>query len=366
MCDWTESTKKKLRTLALLPGAVSIGLMAILPARGETTTGLVGFNEIVCRGGSDTMVSVAFHQKPLLRAGLVAAPVVNGTKATLRFDNAASLPPGDLTGTHYVRFRAGSPLQGRIYPVSGNGADSVTVDREGVSFAGVSAGAGVELVPMWTLETLLPRASQQTMHVSGGNLRPVRRSELLIFNPAARGENIVPARVFFLTNFGWREAKAGYPTSDDTVISPGTALVVRHQSGDGDTTFRTSGRAISGQWVTRLPSETGGNQEFPAGVPVAEDLTLDELQLDNGNAFVESLNTSAQGRRDELRVYDAGGSGPNPEPSAVYFRAGGEWLEDKTGFPAAGNDVIPAGAGIVILKAPRGGANGRWVFDTGF
>lgn len=311
------------------------------------------------------MVSVAFHRKPLLKAGLVAAAAVNGAEATLRFENTASLPPGDLAETHYVRFRAGSPLQGRAYPVTGNSADSVTINRKGDSFAGVNAGAGVELVPMWTLETLLPRATQQTMHVSGGNLRPVRRSELLVFSPDARGENVVPARVFFLTDFGWREAKASYPASDDTVIFPGTVLVVRHQDGDGDTTLRTGGRALSGLWVTHLPTEAGRTQEIPAGVPVADDLTLDELQLENGNVFVESLNTSPGGRRDELRVY-SGSAGPNPEPSAVYFRAGGEWREDKAGFPSAGNKVIPAGAGIVILKAPRGGAGARWVFDTGF
>lgn len=85
--------------------------------------------------------------------------------------------------------------------------------------------------------------------------------------------------------------------------------------------------------------------------PVA--ITLGQIDLDNG-LFEESASSDPADRADELLVYDNTELALNKQPSAIYFRSGGQWLEDAPGYPVADAVVLEPSAGLLIRKAAGG------------
>ena len=152
-----------------------------------------------------------------------------------------------------------------------------------------------------------------------------------------------------MTTTGWFEAGA-YPAADNIVILPGQAFAVRHRATAAATIFapldEVSGEALS----LTLPVADGSQQDTMVAPPRPTPITLDQLDL-AGTAFEESASTAAVDRKDQLLVFDASIPSINREPSAAYFRSGGQWLRDTTGFPASGSVAIEPSSGLLIRKA---------------
>ncbi len=328
----------------------------------ETVSQAVGHDSVTCKEGSDTVISVPFHRPPSFSSLVDGSPVVSANSATIPHKAERTLTNNELTSIpHFLQFTDGGTRSGRVYPVSSHDGGSITIDLSGDNLSGVTDGDRFQVIPYWTLATIFPPATQSTIHVSPGKLAPTRKTRVLFFDRTSSGAGLAPDRIFFLTDDGWFHSDQGFPPADDTIIPPGTALVVRHHTGDGDTNFSPHHLVFEGDFSTPLRTRTGGDQDNTSALVRPVPVRLSDLDLDS--AFSNSSSTAAGSRSDELLVYDNVGTGFNKPPAAVYFKVAGQWrLDDGASYPVADSDEIPPSSGILIRKsASASGATIHWV-----
>jgi len=324
---------------------------SLMPVQAQLTTDPVGFSKVTCKGGSDTVVSVPFHRNPVFTGKIGAMPTTVGTGAVITPAGIVSLSANAFTATpHYLRFQNGG-MDGACFEITANSSTSITIEFGGASLGGLSQGESFDVIPHWTLETLLPKASQTTLHPSTGKLPPGRKSSLMLADATREGIRLAPDRLFFVNSQGWFQAAGGFPAADDVPVKPGQVLVIRHKTGAADTVFRTTERVHRYDYPTILTSGPEGPQDHAVGLmrPVA--VKLSDLDLD-GIAFLDSLSAAPADRKDELLLFDNAVVALNKAPSKTFFRVAGQWVEDAGGaFPAANGVLIPPSTAIVIRKA---------------
>lgn len=327
----------------------------------DVVTPAVGYLRFDCPGASDTHLSVPF-QRPARWSGKLAASPVDQGSGTIRISLAGSpaFSSGELTATpHLLLSRAPAGANGRHFLITAHTASTTDIAATPAEVAGLTTDDQISIIPAWTLAALFPPTTQSTFHPSTGPLATQRGSELLFFNNSSDGIALAPSRRFYLTTGGWFEV-GSYLSADDEVILPGQAFAVRHRTGAAATTFvpfdEVSGTVVS----LALPVASGTARETMVAPPRPAPLTLDQLDLTGGD-FEESASTAIGDRKDQLLVFDLTTPEINRTPSATYFRSGGQWLRDSTGFPASGNTPIEPSAGLLIRKATGATASvARW------
>lgn len=329
--------------LTVLPPTLSL--------RAQLSTERVGFSKVTCKGGSDTVVAVPFHRNPVFTGKIGALPSVDGETATITPAGNVTLPANAYSAApHYLRFRDGS-MNGAWFEVTANTSASLSIAIGDASLGGLTAGEMFDVIPHWTIETLLPKASQTTLHASTGKLPPGRESSLMLADVTREGIRLAPDRIYFVNSQGWFQAAGGFPAADDVPVRPGQVLVIRHKSGAADTIFRTTERVHRHDHPTILTSGPDGPQDHAVGLMRPVPVKLTDLDLDE-TAFVDSASNAPADRKDELLVYDNLSAALNKAPSKTYFRIAGQWVEDAGGtFPLANNAVIPPSTAILIRKA---------------
>lgn len=358
----TNTIPHRFSCLSVLP-AIILGagfLTGWIDAR-DVVTPAVGYLRFDCPGASDTHLSVPF-QRPARWSGKLAASPVDQGSGTIRISLAGSpgFSTGELTATpHLLLSRAPTGAIGRHFLVTGHTASTIDITATPAEIAGLTIEDQISIIPAWTLAALFPPTTQSTFHPSTGPLATQRGSELLFFNNSSDGIALAPSRRFYLTSAGWFEV-GSYLSADDEIILPGQAFAVRHRSGATATTFvpfdEVSGTVVS----LALPVASGTARETIVAPPRPAPLTLDQLDL-TGLNFEESASTAIGDRKDQLLIFDLTSPEINRTPSATYFRSGGQWLLDSTGFPASGNTPIEPSAGLLIRKATGAAASvDRW------
>lgn len=342
--------------IAAFPNGSVPGLLAK-----DTITSAVGFFRFDCLAGSDTYVSIPFDRPARWSGKLGAAPADQGG-GTLRLTLGGT--PGFSTSElttfpHLVACRNPSGPNGRHFPVTAHSATTIDIEAIPAELAGLGDGGMISVVPAWTLATLFPPASQNTFHPSTGPLASQRGSELLFFNNGSEGIDLAPSRRFFVTMTGWFEAGA-YAAADQVVILPGQAFVVRHRDTATATTFVPLDEVSDGVISLPLPVANGSPRDTMVAPPRPTPITLDQLDF-AGIAFEQSASTGAGDRKDQLLVFDSSAPSINREPSAIYFRSGGQWLRDTTGFPVSGSVAVEPSSGLLVRKASGATASvPRW------
>lgn len=322
---------------------------------------VVGFLKFVCPAGSDTVVSVPFHPSPRWAGRLLSAPTDQGG-GVFRFDlkDSPSFANNELTSSpHLLYCRDASGPEGRHFPIVAHAADSVDVSAAAADLAGLTSDGLVSVIPGWTLDSLLPPASQTALHPSTGPLATERVSELLFFDDATAGTDLAPSRRFYVTASGWFEV-GGFADAGSTSIAPGQAFVIRHPAGVAATAFLPSQQVYGGKVALAIPVANGVARDTMLGLPRPVPLTLDQLDFAPGQ-FVESASTAPGDREDQLLVFDNAATGLNKLPSATYYRSGGQWLRAGTDV-ASGSVQIEPSAGLLLRKAAGGAdAVAYWV-----
>lgn len=322
-----------------------------LRAQETLVSPVAGFLKFECPGGSDTRVSVPFHPVAKWAGALASAPTnPGGGLVRLTVAIPAAIPVGEFSAApHYLLCREPSAAEGRHFEIVAQDATTIDVVADLADFAGLGAGGKVEVFPAWTLDTLFPPGQQGVFHPSTGRLATGRGSELLFFNGESRGTQLAPSRRFFLNEDGWIEVGTFSPAGEE-VIAPGSSFIVRHPDGAATTTFTAIQQVYAGP--VRIPVRTsmGVGQDSVAAPPRPVPLALGELDL-GGLAFVESVDSDPANRGDELHVFDNLATGINKAASAVYFRIGGQWIEDVPGFPVADLTEVEPSAGLLLRKA---------------
>lgn len=314
-----------------------------------------GFLRVLCKGGSDTRVSVPFHPVARWSGPLAAAPVDAGA-GTVRL--SLGFPPSIAAGTfanslHYVYVRATAAAEGRHFPIVVHEAGAVDIEAALGDLGGLAAGDRVEILPGWTLDRLFPPGQQTTIHPSTGRLSSGRGSEILFFNEEGEGIRLAPSRRFFLNEDGWIEV-GSYTAAGEVAVLPGQAFLIRHPAGSADTSFVAMQQVYVGPVSLPVRVAAGARQDSIVAPPLPVPVALSSLALDAA-IFEESANLDEESRRDELIVYDNAAVGINKKPSAIYFRSGGKWIEDAAGFPDADAVRIEPSSGLLIRKAGGGG-----------
>jgi len=327
----------------------------------------LGFNTVVCLGNSDTIVGVPFRPNGSQQGTLASAPVVSGDSATLSLAGSPGFTDDEFKDTHYVKFTDGA-MDGHLYAVTSNTANTVTVDLNGDDISSAAADDGLLIAKFWTLESLFPAAEATTDPTTTGHaiVKSVsvlnRMTEVLLPDLATPGINLPPSRKFFILGdpATWKEAATGFPDAGSVILWPDTYFVIRQPDLSGNNTkFKISGEVETGNLAIPLSTSATGKQDNFVAIPRAVDVKLNKLGLISSGAFVPSPNTLS--RKDELYVYDNGDEMQNRIPSAQYFYYDGHWHKVAAGFPVADDDVVPAGAGIVIRKAQSDGTTAFWL-----
>lgn len=332
-----------------LVSAILLG--PVISGAADVASRIVGYNVVDCPAGSDTIVSVPFH-RPASFSGAVQGTIsVNGSGATITPKANPVFAAGEFTNeSHYLQFVGTGAKAGFVYSVTTHVTGAVTIDTGGDDLSGVADGDQFEIIPHWTLETLFPKATQTTIHVSTSKLSTGRKSRILFFDDSTGGIALAPNRVYFLTAAGWFQSDAGLPAADDVIIPPGKAFVIRHPATELATQFIPHQMVVESSYSTPLQARSAGAQDNVIGLMRPVPVKL--LDLDLAATFEESASNDSGDRADELLVYDNVAAAVNKQPATTYFRVSGEWRKDDgSTYPASDMDEISPSTGLVIRKS---------------
>jgi uncharacterized protein (TIGR02597 family) len=125
------------------------------------TTDSVGFTTTSCLGNSDTYLGIPFTRPPeftgTVQSGNANTLTINGTPGWT--NNQFVYAAGTQPKHYYVLVGNGgvsNPKEGHIYPVVGNGSNTLNVDTTFENLTGVTANTQITLIPYWTPATIFP------------------------------------------------------------------------------------------------------------------------------------------------------------------------------------------------------------------
>jgi uncharacterized protein (TIGR02597 family) len=315
-----------------------------------------------CLANSDTKISIPFTRPPEFVGATSAATAntltVSGAPWTAnQFVYAAGTQPKTyfvLIGPH----SSTNPKEGRIYQITGNTTNQLTVNNGGDDLSGVAATTQILVVPYHTLASVFPASDAGVSYIASSN-PAVHPTEILIPNYAGVGTNLATAATYFYFNGHWRKAgDPGFPSRDDDALPNGGYFTVRNAG--TATTMTTLGSVLTKKATIPLVTRAAGQQDNFVSVIRPVDVALSNLGLITSGAFQASTNAAVH--TDELLVFAHTPAVQNRSASATYFYFNSHWRKvGDPGFPDRDADVISAGDGFVIRKgATPGGPLVYW------
>lgn len=356
-------------TFCVLCATTIAGAIPASGQEGSFTTEPVGFCKVDCPAASDTRLSVTFYKALAFQGAVEGLPADNmdGTATIPVFGNPGWSVNQFTAPRHYVRILSGAKC-GRWYDVTANGPSDLTIDLAGDVIDGLADDDAIKVIEHWTLDSLLPPATQTTLFESFGDSVGGRLSQLLIPDFMSEGINNPPSTILFISNAappngGWRrETPGGVVQAGDFVIAPDTSFIVRTPAGLAATQFMGIGDVETAPIVVPLMTQADASQDTPVGLIRPVPVKLDDLGLAPPE-FVESFGESIAGRLDQLFVYDNGVAVINKPPNKIYYKDsqdGSKWKLSGGGSADRGMEELPRGAGFVIRKVTADGSDKLW------
>lgn len=328
-------------------------------AQAQVYSPTVGFNTITCKAGSDTYISVGFNQTPTFAGAVSTIPAAN----QIQIAGTPAFTVGGFTNTHFVKILTGAKA-GAYLTITGNTADTLSLDLSANSLTGVVAGDTLQVIPYWTLGTLFPIGSTAIVQSAGtSNLQ--RRTQVLVPNLTGLGVNLAATGVYFQTSTGWKDSLNGNAAADNIPIVPDVFLIIRNHANFGDTQFVAQGVVDGGSSVSELTTTTADPQDNAVANNRPIDIALKDLDLISSGAFVGSNGTGGLARRDLLLTFDNTQVGTNKAANHIYYydTQTSNWKDASTSNRISDDDVIAAGTGFIIRKFRSDGATKFWSHD---
>jgi uncharacterized protein (TIGR02597 family) len=352
----TLSEVKEIMNMKKLNVTIAILVAAVMAGNAQTVTSdVVGYVNQTFAAGSDTIV-VPQLLRPAEFVGAVNSVSVSGGNATLTCPSATFSPNSfqyvavTQPKTYYAMVTSGN-LTGTGFLVVSNGTGDFTVALDGLTATSADI-TGIEVRPLWTLNTLFPSSSANiTFTPSTGTTTGNRRTQLVMPNFTGTGINRAASAVYFYNPAvsDWVATTATGTKAGDTPLVPSQYLIHRNTGGTPvQLTASVVGSVFSKPGAMYLGTLTTASNDTPCGLPRPTDYKLSELGLDDTN-FMQSTGTTTGTRRDQVLVYSTTGSGINRSPTAVYFKTGGTWRA-TTASTTPVDPVIPAGSAMIIRK----------------
>jgi len=321
----------------------------------NVTTEPTGFYKVALLGSSDTFVSLPFARAKAA-CGLVQS--VSGNVVTVKnspgwstsqFVYVAVTQPN----SYYIYFRNGAK-EGNTYTVTANGTDTLTVNLNGDTLAGLNANDRFDVIPYWTLGTVFPGGQ-------GVNISPApgtRTTEVLIPDLSGTGINLSSSKTYYFWTGAWRQVGQGTLIKDDDVLLPDAYFIVRHNIA-GNTTLTVKGSVLMSKWAVPLAKSPSTKQDNAAALPRPVPVTLTESALFESGAFAASPTPG--NRTDELLTFDNTITGINKSASSTYYYWNGAWRRVGAGTADVGTDVAFAPGTGVIIRKNTGSGTALWL-----
>lgn len=362
-----------MKTLRLsLAACLASASISLLPG---VSTPPLGFTTVTCLPNSDTIVGLPMRQNADFVGVISGAPEILTEptgEARITVSGSPAFTVDQYAGSYYIKFKDSDPAaagDGQWFAITGNAADTITVDLNGGTIDAVS-GAAFEVLKFWTLDELFPPGNCTTDPATTGNaivastsqLTSGRRTVLLIPDLTGSGINLSASAGYFVHDGTWKKVGSGSTNFGSTQLWPDNFFTIRHPSSVGSsTTYTITGEVEMGTINIPLNTEATTSQDNFIAMPRPVDVTLNSLNLGNTSAFMTSTSQLTSGRRDILLVYDNTSALQNKSASAAYYFHAGVWKKVGAGSADFGSDVIPASAGFVIRKYQSGtGATAIW------
>ncbi len=352
-------------TLLTLAFVVGLAMSSTAPAQGNTSSP-VGFSITSLLANSDTLISI-----PLLRpaefSGTVASVAgstitVSGTPGWV--DNQFVYLAGSQPKTYFVSIGGGgtsNPKEGHIYTITGNGANTLTVNTATDSLSGITANTQLTVIPYWTLGTIFP-AANMNISFTPTVKTPQYKTQVLVPNNAANGINLPSTTYFFSNNVnrttgnvGWRVVGDIATSHDDDPLTPNSYIIIRNQNGAPTLPVQVAGHVLTGKVATGLRTLTNRAQDTATSMVRPVSVTLNQTGLSPADgSFVATTKT--QSIKDQLLLFDNTQVGINKQPSATYYYYAGTggsvgWKLLTDGLNDHGSDPIAGGGAVLIRKA---------------
>lgn len=342
----------------LLPLVASLDLLCSGAGAQTVATDPVGFSTNTLLSQSDSAISIPFVRPPAFVGEMSAASGNTITVSGSPFNaNQFVYQQGSQPNRYYVLIGSASvanPKEGHTYPVLSNTANTLTVDVSQDNLTGIPANAQVSVIPNWTLATAFP-ASDANVSFTPTNSVPTYKTQIRVPDTTAPGINLAYAIYYFSNNAWHREGDDLNDRGDDPLL-PDSFFVVRNLNGAPTLPFVSKGSVVMKKFSVPLMTSASTQQDNPVSLLRPLDIALNATGLNrNDGSFVAGdqlllFNNAVAGYDKAPLVYTVDGSVPRGP-----WRLTGDNVSDR------GVDVIPAGTGFVIRKAPAlNGATAFW------
>lgn len=351
----------------LLSVVTAFGLLLSNAASGQTVTSdVVGFTTKPLLGNSDSFISLPLIRPPAFVGGIQSAAsstiTVNGSPWTAnQFVYAAGTQPN-----HYYALigpaTVANPKEGHTYPITANTANTITVDLGPDSLAGIPANAQLSIIPNWTLATAFP-SSDQNVSFTPTTSTAQYKTQIRVPDVSASGVNLPYITYFFSNNVngtsnnvGWRLLGDNTTDRGDDALLPDSHFVVRNLNGAPTLPLVSLGSVHMKKFATPLLTSASTQQDNPASLLRPLDVAL--------NATGLKMADGSFAANDQLLFFDNTQAGFDKSPSAIYVQTAatnGPWRLSTDPATDRGNDIIPAGTGVIVRKGVGSGQPAFWV-----
>ena len=307
----------------------------------------VGFTTTSCLSNSDTYVSIPFTRPPeftgtiqLISSNPANTLTVNGTPGWGQ--NQFVYAAGTQSKHYYLLLGTGgsvNPKEGHIFPVTGNAANTLTVDTTTEDLSGLTANTQIMLIPYWTPATAFP-PSDAGVSFTPTSSPPTYQTLLRVPNYSAPGINQPYAAEYYFNNDSWqRLTPAGI--GDDDPLLPDGYVVVRNANVAPTRPLTALGSVLMKKSAVPLLTSRTQQQDNPVALIRPVNVRL----VSTGLAPIDESFTE----NDQLLLFDNTQTGFDKSPSAIYVFSNG-WRLSTDLNTDRGNDVIAPGTALLIRK----------------
>jgi uncharacterized protein (TIGR02597 family) len=312
----------------------------------QQSSEFAGFNQLALLGNSDTFVSL-----PYTRAGIVTETVSSASGNIITVNGSPNwtmnqfvYSAGVQTNSYFVRFTTGAAA-GKIYTITTNGANTLTLSLGTDSLNSVTTGDSLTIEAYWTPATLFPNGAGIFASPTPGN----RYTEVLLPDTTTPGINLSATKVLYFNASVWKQVGQGSTSHNNDVLIPTSFFIVRHNVAT-NSTLTVLGSVVATNIAIPLQVSPSTQQDNFIGLPRPVTISLSNSGLITSGAF--SASPLPGNRTDELQVFDNTAAQKNKSSSAIYYYWSNAWRRVGAGSTDVGTDqVFIPGAGIVIRKA---------------
>ncbi len=332
-------------TLTVSDGPVADVQRSFQLASAQAVSEIGGLLRLTLLGNSDNIVSIPFGRAPAisLLVGSTSANVITVSSSPGWTANQFVYSSGTQSNNYFVRLTSGAAA-GRIYPITANGANTLTINLGNDSLAVVAQNDALSIEAYWTLNTVFPNGTGVNVSPTVGN----RNTEVLIPDLTSAGINLSASKVYFFNAGIWKQVGGGGTSHNDDALQPNTFLIVRHNVAT-NTVLTAAGRVISSALTMTLLTQTGTLQDNCIGLQRPVAVSLNNSGLISSGAFSQSPTPG--NRTDELLTFDNSVVARNKSSSASYYYWSNAWHQVGAGTTDVGtNEIFQPATGVIIRK----------------